>query len=93
MTTTHKVRGIARLVQNFHAMNDEADRLADEMERHASRVTKGMQATRAVVAQVAQAADEIEAANALFTNGGEPLDAPSAGPGSQPAAAATAGGH
>ncbi|MGA2127265.1 MAG: hypothetical protein ABSG76_14055 [Xanthobacteraceae bacterium] len=79
MTTTHKVRGIARLVQNFHAMNDEAEKLADEMERHAGRVTDGMRTTRAVVAQVAQAADEIEAANALFTNGGEPLDAPSAG--------------
>lgn len=79
MTTTHKVRGIARLVQNFHAMNDEAEKLADEMERHAGRVTDGMRTTRAVVAQVAQAADEIEAANALFTNGGEPLDPPSAG--------------
>lgn len=79
MTTTHKVRGIARLVQNFHAMNDEADKLADEMERHAARVTDGMRTTRAVVAQVARAADEIEAANALFTNGGEPLDPPSAG--------------
>jgi len=96
MTTTHKVRGIARLVQNFHAMNDEAEKLADEMERHATRVTDGMRTTRAVVAQVAQAADEIEAANALFTNGGEPLDPPSAGTSfttpSAPAAAATSGG-
>jgi hypothetical protein len=79
MTTTHKVRGIARLMQNFHAMNDEAEKLADEMEKHAARVSEGMKTTRAVVAQVAAAADEIEAANALFTNAGAPLDQTSAG--------------
>jgi methyl-accepting chemotaxis protein len=93
MTTTHKVRGIARLVQNFHAMNDAAEKLADEMEKHATRVTESMKTTRAVVAQVAQAADEIEAANALFTNGGEPLDQGSAGTSSGQAAAATSAGQ
>jgi hypothetical protein len=91
MTTTHKVRGIARLVQNFHAMNEEAEKLADEMEKHAGRVSAGMTTTRAVVAQVAQAADEIEAANALFTNGGEPLDQISAGTSPASAAAGPAG--
>jgi hypothetical protein len=80
MTTTHKVRGIARLVKNFHALNDQADKLADEMEKHAARVSAGMKTTRAVVAEVAQAADEIEAANALFTNG-PPAGTDSAAPG------------
>src|SRR5262245_38125929 len=56
MTTTHRVRGIARLVQSVHAMNAEADRLADEIERHARRISDGMQVTRSVVDQVKQAA-------------------------------------
>ena len=68
MTTTHRVKGIARLIKNVHAMNDQADKLSDEMEKHMNRVASGMAATRQVVQQVKEAADELESANALFTN-------------------------
>jgi hypothetical protein len=71
MTTTRKVSGIARLLTGLHLLNDRAEKMADELDGHVARVTAGMAVTATVVEQVRQTADEIEAANALFTNGGE----------------------
>jgi methylmalonyl-CoA mutase cobalamin-binding subunit len=71
MTTTRKVSGIARLLTGLHQLNDQAEKMADELEGHVARVSSGMAVTATVVQQVRETADEIEAANALFTNGGQ----------------------
>lgn len=71
---SRRASGLARLMTTIKTIDTEADALATDLETASTRVRTEMAVTRQIVGTVNQAADELQAINAEYSNGSPPLD-------------------
>jgi hypothetical protein len=73
-TMSRKASGLARLMTAIKSIDTDADSLAEQFEAQSRRVHDALAVTRQIVGTVKQAADDLEAVNGQYSNGGPTVD-------------------
>lgn len=69
-TMSRRASGLARLLEALKSIDTDADAMASEFENQSKRVHDALAVTKTIVGTVKQAADDLEAVNAQYSNGG-----------------------